>query len=151
MALPGAAFVFGSDYVRNSISTPKARLLLVLGAAQLGAIVLFEMSPTSLRGWTERLVTVLVVASLGLLQVLSRTNAQTGQPRTVVHGSFGWTFGGEPLCSFNPTSSIESQPILNGKVVAVGGFESGGGHRQVLLHSAEVVFAMREGLCGSSP
>ncbi len=76
LALPGAAFVFGSDFVRHSISTKKATLLLVLGAAQLGAIVLFEMSPTTVRGWAERLVTVLAVIALGLLQVLARANAQ---------------------------------------------------------------------------
>ncbi len=76
LALPGAAFVFGSDFVRNSISTKKATLLLVLGAAQLGAIILFEMSPTTVRGWSERLVTVLAVIALGLLQVLARANAQ---------------------------------------------------------------------------
>ena len=85
LALPGAAFAFGSDFVRYSISTPKARLLLSLGAAQLGAVVLFEMSPTMLRGWAERLVTVLAVATLGLLQVLSRTNVQSDRPRTVAH------------------------------------------------------------------
>ena len=102
LALPGAAFVYGSDFARNSISTSKARLLLVLGAAQLGAIVLFEMSPTSIRGWAERLVTVLVVASLGLLQVLSRTNARTRQQRTVAHESFGWTSGGQPPVQLQP-------------------------------------------------
>ena len=102
LALPGAAFVFGSHFVRNSISMPKARLLLVLGAAQLGAIVLFEMSPTSLRGWVERLITVLVVASLGLLQVLSRTDAQMGQRRTVAHEALGWTSGAQPPVQLQP-------------------------------------------------
>jgi hypothetical protein len=82
LALPGAAFVFGSDFVRKSGSTLKARLLLILAAFQLGAIVLFEMSPVTMRGWAERLVTVLAVATLGLLQVLSRTNERVGRPRT---------------------------------------------------------------------
>ena len=102
LALPGAAFVFGSDFVRNSIWTPRARLLLFLGAAQLGTIVLFEMSPTTLRGWAERLVTVLVVATLGLLQVLSRTNAQTGRQRRVAHESCGWASGRQPLVQLQP-------------------------------------------------
>ncbi len=83
LALAGAAFVFGSDFVRNSTTTQNARLLLILGAPQLGAIVLFEMSPVTLRGWTERLVAVLAVATLGLLQVLSRTNERAGPPLTV--------------------------------------------------------------------
>jgi hypothetical protein len=87
LALPGAAFVFGSDFVRNSTSTLKATLLLVLAATQLGAIVLFEMSPVTMRGWAERLVTVLAVATLGLLQVLSRTNERAGRPRTATQQS----------------------------------------------------------------
>jgi Protein of unknown function (DUF998) len=87
LALPGAAFVFGFDFVRNSLSTPKAKGLLILGAAQLGAIVLFEMSPTTLRGWSERLVTVIAVATLGLLQNLSRTCAPSSRPRTTPYSS----------------------------------------------------------------
>ena len=80
LALPVAAFVFGLDFVRHSISTLKARSLLILGAAQLGSIVLFELSPTTTRGWAERLVTVFAVATLGLLQVLSRADAPAIRP-----------------------------------------------------------------------
>lgn len=87
LALPGAAFVFGSDLVRNPNLRLKATVLLILGAAQLGAIVLFEHSPMTLRGWAERLVTVLAIATLGLLQVLSRTNERAGSPRTVARSS----------------------------------------------------------------
>jgi hypothetical protein len=87
LALPVAAFVFGSHFIRNSTSTLKARLLPILAAAQLGAIVLFEMSPLTLRGWAERLVTVLVVATLGLLQVLSRTGELAGPPREAAQRS----------------------------------------------------------------
>lgn len=76
LALPGAAFVFGSDFVRDSVLRPKGKLLLILGAAQLGAIVFFETSPTTLRGWAERLIIVFAVATLGLLQNLSRTSAR---------------------------------------------------------------------------
>jgi hypothetical protein len=89
-ALPGAAFVFGSDFVRNSTSTLTARLVLVVAAAQLGAIVLFVMSPMTTRGWAERLGTVLAVVSLGLLQVLSRTNERAGRTWTAArHSSAG--------------------------------------------------------------
>jgi hypothetical protein len=102
LALPGAAFVFGSDFVRNSISTLKARLLLILGTAQLGAIVLFEMSPTTVRGWTERLVIVLAVATLGLLQVLSRPNAQAGRSRTVAY-----SYRGGPVFGLSPVSTSD--------------------------------------------
>ena len=98
LSLPGAAFVFGSDFLRNPISMRKGRLLLVLGAAQLAAIVLFEQSPTSSRGWAERLVTVLAVVTLGLLQTLSRKNAQAGRPRTVAHNyRSGPVFGLSPV------------------------------------------------------
>ncbi len=98
LALPGAAFVFGSDFVRKPMSSQKARLLLSLAAAQLGAIVLFEMSPTTLRGWAERLVTVLALATLGLLQVLSRTHAQAGRPQTAArHYRGGPVFGLSPV------------------------------------------------------
>jgi Protein of unknown function (DUF998) len=98
LTLPGVAFVFGSDFFRNSIATPKARLLLILAAAQLGAIVLFEMSPTTLRGWAERLVTVLAVAILMMLQVLSHTNAGQSRPRTVAHNYRGGpVFGPSPV------------------------------------------------------
>jgi hypothetical protein len=86
LALPGAAFVLGAGFIRNSISTPRARLLLILGAVQLGAVVLFDLSPVTFRGWTERLVAVLAVATLGLLQVLSRANEWTGRARSVAQG-----------------------------------------------------------------
>ena len=89
-ALPAAAFVFGSDFVRNSTSTLTARLVLVVAAAQLGAIFLFEMSPMTTRGWAERLGTVLAVVSLGLLQVLSRTNERAARTWTAAqHSSAG--------------------------------------------------------------
>jgi hypothetical protein len=102
LALPGAAFVLGFDFLRNSISTLKARLLLILAAAQVGAIVLFEMSPTTLRGWAERLVTVLAVATLGCLQSLSRTRAQADQPRTVAHN-----YRGGPVFGLSPVSTSD--------------------------------------------
>jgi hypothetical protein len=89
-ALPAAALVFGSDFVRNSTSTVTTRLVLVVAAAQLGAIVLFEMSPMTTRGWAERLGAVLAVVSLGLLQVLSRTNGRAGRTWTAAqHSSAG--------------------------------------------------------------
>jgi hypothetical protein len=98
LTLPGAAFVLGSDFVRSSISAPLARLLLILGVAQLGAIVLFEMSPTTMRGWAERSVTALAVGTLGLLQVLSRTNARSGRLQTVAHEYRGGAvFGLSPV------------------------------------------------------
>lgn len=87
LALPGAAFVFGAHFVRNSTSTVNANLLLILAVTQLGAIVLFEMSPTTSRGWAERFVTVLVVATLALLQNLSRTYEWVACPRAVAHRS----------------------------------------------------------------
>jgi hypothetical protein len=102
LALPVAAFVFGSDFVRHSISTPKARTLLILGAAQLGSILLFEMSPTTTRGWAERLVTVLAVATLGLLQVLSRTNAPAAEPRAAAHAS-----SASPVFGLSPVSTSD--------------------------------------------
>ena len=90
LALPGAAFVLGSDFVRNSTSTLTARLVLVVAAAELGAIVLFEMSPTTTRGWAERLVTVFAVVTLGLLQVLSRTGGRAVERgRPLQHSSAG--------------------------------------------------------------
>lgn len=82
LALPGAALVFGSDFLRTTLSPPKAKWLLILGAAQLGAIVFFELSPTTLRGWAERLVTVFAVATLGLLQSLCRTSARSVRPQS---------------------------------------------------------------------
>ncbi len=102
LALPGAAFVFGSDFVRHSISTPKAKLLVILGAAQLGSILLFEMSPATTRGWAERLVTVLAVATLGLLQVLSRTRPPAGEPRAAAHSS-----SGSPVFGLSPVSTSD--------------------------------------------
>jgi len=100
LALPGAAFILGSDCVRNSVPTLKARLLPILGAAQLVAIVLYEVSPTTLRGWAERLVTVFVVATLGLMQIISRMNATGGRPRTVAHNyRKGPVFGLSPVAT----------------------------------------------------
>jgi hypothetical protein len=83
LALPGAAFVIGSEFFRSPSLAPEARVLLILGAAQLGAIVFFEQSPTSVRGWAERLVSVLAIATLGLIQVILRTGERAGPPRTV--------------------------------------------------------------------
>jgi Protein of unknown function (DUF998) len=100
LALPGAAFVLGSDFVRNSIS--KARLLLILAAAQVGAIVLFEVSPATLRGWAERLVTVLAVATLGCLQILSRRRARADGPQTVDHNDRGG-----PVFGLSPVSTSD--------------------------------------------
>ena len=102
LALPVAAFVFGSDFVRHSISTPKAKLLVILVAAQLASILLFEMSPAATRGWAERLVTVLAVATLGLLQVLSRANAPAGEPRAAAHSS-----SGSPVFGLSPVSTSD--------------------------------------------
>jgi hypothetical protein len=82
LALPAAAFAFGSECVRNCISTPKGTWLLILGTAQLGAVVLFEISPTMVRGWTERLVAVCAVLTLALLQNLSRASAPSPLPET---------------------------------------------------------------------
>lgn len=71
LTLPGAALILGSYLARTSTWRLKARALQALGAAQLGAIVVFEMSPDTYRGTAERLVTVLAVATLALLQSLS--------------------------------------------------------------------------------
>lgn len=87
LALPATAFVVGFDFLRNPSLKVKAGVLLMLGVAQLGAIVLFEQSPTTMRGWAERLVTVLAIATLGLLQVLFRTNERAGLPQTVARRS----------------------------------------------------------------
>jgi hypothetical protein len=98
LALPGAACVFGSDFVRHSISTRKARLLLILAAAQLGAVVLFQVSPVTLRGWAERLVAVLAVATLGCLQTLSDTRAKADRPQRVADSHReGPVFGLSPV------------------------------------------------------
>jgi len=102
-ALPAAAFVFGSEFVRNSTSTLTARLVLVVAAAQLGAIVLFEMSPMTTRGWAERLGAVLAVVSLGLLQVLSRTNGRAGRTWTAAQHS-----SADPASSLSPASTSDS-------------------------------------------
>jgi hypothetical protein len=75
LALPGAAFVFGFDFVRHSNWRPIGTWLFILGTAQLGAVVVFEMSPTTVRGWSERLVAVCAVLTLGLLHNLSHTSA----------------------------------------------------------------------------
>ena len=85
LALPGAALVFGSDFVRGSNSRAKGTWLLILGTAQLGAVVLFQMSPTTVRGWSERLVAVCAVLTLALLQNLSRASARPGPPETAPH------------------------------------------------------------------
>jgi hypothetical protein len=85
LALPGAAFVLGSDFVRNSNSIPKGTWLFILGTAQLSAVVLFEISPTTVRGWTERLVAVCAVLTLGLLQHLSRAGPRLALPKTASH------------------------------------------------------------------
>ena len=84
LALPGAAFVLGFAFVRNPTLALKAKVLLILGVAELGAIVLFEQSPMTVRGWAERSVTVFAIATLGLMQVLSRTNERTGSPQMVI-------------------------------------------------------------------
>ncbi len=83
LALPGAAFALGSDFCRNSVTTLSARLLPILATAELGGIVLFQMSPTTVRGWAERFVIVMAVATLASLQVLSRANAPAGRPQAV--------------------------------------------------------------------
>jgi hypothetical protein len=85
LALPGAAVVFGSDFVRGSNSRAKGTWLLILGTAQLGAVVLFQMSPTTVRGWSERLVAVCAVLTLALLQNLSRASARPGPLETAPH------------------------------------------------------------------
>ena len=83
LALPVAALVLGSGIVRTPSLAAMARVLLFLGAAQLGAIVLFDQSPLTWRGWAERLVSVLAIATLALMQVLSRTKERAGPPWTV--------------------------------------------------------------------
>lgn len=109
LALPGAAFVFGSDFVRNPGLGPNGRALLILGAAQLGAIVLFEQSPMTLRGWSERLVALLAIATLALMQVLSRTNQRAGPQRTVARQSPS----GDPSSAFRqPRPATKSHCIV---------------------------------------
>jgi Protein of unknown function (DUF998) len=85
LALPAAAFLLGSDFVHNSKSRTKGTWLLILGTAQLGAVVLFERSPTTVRGWAERLVAVCAVLTLGLLQNLSRASTRSGPPEASRH------------------------------------------------------------------
>lgn len=103
LGLPVAAFFFGFDFVRNSTSTLSERLVLIVGGVQLGAIVLFEMSPATLRGWAERLVAVLAVATLGLLQDLSRANAKAGQSHAVADR--GPVFGLPPVSTSGSVTS----------------------------------------------
>ena len=107
LALPTAAFVFGLDFLRHSISTLKARSLLILGASQLGSIVLFELSPTTTRGWSERLVTVVAVATLGSLQVLSRANAEAGRPTTALTNFGAHELRGGPVFGLSPVSTSD--------------------------------------------
>jgi hypothetical protein len=103
LALPGAAFVIGSDFFRNPSLGPRAIVLLMLGVAQLGAIVLFEHSPTSERGWSERLVSVLAIATLGLMQVLLRTNERA---RSTADDHTTITVGG-PVFGLSPVSTMD--------------------------------------------
>ena len=103
LALPVAALVLGSDIVRTPSLAAKASVLLILGAAQLGAIVLFDQSPLTWRGWSERLVSVLAIATLGLMQVLSRTNERAGPPRTVARQSLSEDRSSDVRSSRRPT------------------------------------------------
>ena len=83
LTLPGAALILGFQLARTSIWRLKARTLQALGAAQLAAIVVFEMSPDSHRGTAERLVTVLAVATLALLHSLGAPRMDTRVARKV--------------------------------------------------------------------
>ena len=102
LALPGAAFAFGSDLVRHSNSRPIGTWLLILGTTQLGAVVLFEMNPTSVRGWTERVVGVCAVITLALLHNLSRTNERSRLLNTAPHSA-----GSDPISDLSTLSTSD--------------------------------------------
>lgn len=69
LSLPGAAFILGSCFALASVSSVRAaRGIQFLGAAQLAAIVVYEISPDAYRGLSERVVVLLVVATVARLQ-----------------------------------------------------------------------------------
>jgi hypothetical protein len=67
LTLPGAAFILGSYRAHTSLPTLRARGIQALGVAQLAAMVVFELSPDAYRGLSERVVALLVVATVASL------------------------------------------------------------------------------------
>jgi hypothetical protein len=81
LALPAAALTLGSSFVRTWASTLRARELQALGAAQLLATFVFEISPNAYRGLAERIVTLLAVVTLARLQASTAPVSECAQPR----------------------------------------------------------------------
>lgn len=67
LTLPGAALMLGSCFARTSASALRARGFQALAAAQLVAMVVFEISPDAYRGLAERVVALLAVATVARL------------------------------------------------------------------------------------
>ncbi len=64
LTLPAASFLLGGALGQRFRTAAQARRVQVLAAAQLLAIVGFEMSPTAVRGLTERVAITMAVATL---------------------------------------------------------------------------------------
>lgn len=64
LTLPAASFLLGRALGQRTRTMAQARRVQVLAAAQILAIVGFEMSPTAVRGLTERIAITMAVATL---------------------------------------------------------------------------------------
>jgi Protein of unknown function (DUF998) len=97
LTLTGAAFILGSYFAHTSVSAWRGRAIQALSAAQLVAMVVFEISPDAYRGLSERVVALLAVTTLARLLACtaptlgSQLRRPPERPAVVDRGSRGRT------------------------------------------------------------
>jgi len=86
VTLPAASFLLGRVLAQGARTTAQARRVQVLAAAQIVAIVGFEMSPMAVRGLIERVAITMAVATLVVLRSVALS--ATDDELSSVHDEF---------------------------------------------------------------
>ncbi len=79
LTLPAASLLLGCAFAQRAQIAPRARQAQVLAAAQIVAIVGFEMSPAAVRGVLERVAITLAIFTLAALGSVARGDTDVGK------------------------------------------------------------------------
>lgn len=79
LTLPTASLLLGCAFAQRARTSPRARQVQVLSAAQIVAIVGFEMSPLAVRGILERVAITMAVVTLVALRSVTHGDTDVGR------------------------------------------------------------------------
>src|SRR5579862_7683602 len=78
LTLPTASLLLGCAFAQRARTAPRGRQVQILGAAQIVAVVGFEMSPLAVRGLLERVAITMAVVTLVALRSVTHGDTDVG-------------------------------------------------------------------------